>query len=215
MIFPYTPTIQTVYKANYSNYDLTHSNYRGYFYQGSHVEEVQVTGTFTAQDTYEAQYLLAVIHFFRSVTKMCYGQDAQRGSPPPLVYLNGFGEYQFAEHPCVVTSFNYSLPQDVDYIRAGSPNINGTNMLKRRTRQTTPTNPFSFALERLKNAGLAPGAQRQPPPAPTLGLNSPTYVPTKMDITVQLLPMQSRAQVSQQFSLRRFANGQLQRGGFW
>jgi hypothetical protein len=38
VIFPYTPTIDTAYKANYSTYDLTHSNYRGYFYQNSYVD---------------------------------------------------------------------------------------------------------------------------------------------------------------------------------
>jgi hypothetical protein len=78
--------------------------------------------TFTAQDTGEANYLLAVITFFKSVTKMFYGQDAERGAPPPLVYLSGLGEYQFNEHPCVVSQFNYNLPSDADYIRAGSPN---------------------------------------------------------------------------------------------
>ena len=217
VIFPYTPTIQTVYKANYNAYDLTHSNYRGYFYQGSNVDDIQITGTFTAQDTDEANYLLAVIHFFRSATKMFYGQDPNRGAPPPLVFLSGFGEYQFNEHPCVVSQFNYNLPADVDYIRARSPNINGTNMLKRRTRQDLPTNPFSSALARLKAARLPKGAQRPLPPvtAPTLGLNSPTYVPTKIDITVVLHPMQTRQQVSKQFAVRDFAPGRLQRGGFW
>ena len=48
---------------------------------------------FTAQATFEANYMLAVIHFFRSVTKMFYGQDWQRGAPPPLVFLSGLGEY--------------------------------------------------------------------------------------------------------------------------
>jgi hypothetical protein len=83
VIFPYTPAIETSYQAKYNPYDLTHSNYRGYFYQNSSVENVTIKGTFTAQDTYEAAYLLAVIHFFKSVTKMFYGQDAQAGTPPP------------------------------------------------------------------------------------------------------------------------------------
>jgi hypothetical protein len=26
---------------------------------------------------------------------MFYGQDAEAGTPPPLVYLSGFGKYQF------------------------------------------------------------------------------------------------------------------------
>ena len=37
VIFPYTPTISTSYNASYSDQALTHSNYKGYFYQSSHV----------------------------------------------------------------------------------------------------------------------------------------------------------------------------------
>jgi hypothetical protein len=219
VIFPYMPKIDMAYKANYSNYDLTHSNYRGYFYQNSYTDAVNLTATFTAQDTSEANYLLAVIHFFRSVTKMFYGQDAQRGAPPPMVYLTGLGEYQFAAHPCVVNSFQYSLPNDVDYIRAGSPNINGTNLITRRARQDLPTNPITGAIKRLENLfssqGINKGAIASPFAPPTLGKNSPTYVPTKIDCTISLLPMQTRAQVSQVFSLKSFANGDLIKGGFW
>jgi len=109
VVFPYTPSITTAYKANYSEYNLTHSNYRGYFYQNSYTDTVQLNATFTAQSTADAAYVLAVIHFFRSVTKMFYGNDAQRGSPPPLVYLSGLGDYQFNNHPCVVSQFNYKL----------------------------------------------------------------------------------------------------------
>lgn len=215
VIFPYTPQIQTVYKANYSNYDLTHSNYRGFFYQGSVVEDVQLTATFTAQDTAEANYLLAVITFFKSITKMFYGQDAERGAPPPLVYLSGLGEYQFAAHPCAVAQFNYNLPADVDYIRANSANINGTNLLQRRSLQDLPTNPVTAALYRLANAGAQKGAIPNPPAPPSLSTGSPTYVPTKMEISLILHPMQTRQQVSQQFSLKSFANGDLIKGGFW
>jgi hypothetical protein len=218
IIFPYTPTIQTVYKANYNSYNLTHSNYRGYFYQNSTVEDINITGIFTAQDSVEAAYLLAVIHFFRSATKMFYGQDPRRGAPPPLVYLSAFGQYQYTDAPCVISQFNYNLPADVDYVRARAPNQDGTNLLKRRERQSLPTNAFSAALQRLKNArpgGLALGGEIKPPAPPTLGLGSPTYVPTKMEITIVLHPMQSRQQVSQQFSMQEYAPGRLTPKGFW
>lgn len=218
VIFPYMPSIQTVYKANYNSYNLTHSNYRGFFYQGSGVEDINITGTFTAQDSTEAAYLLAVIHFFRSATKMFYGNDPQRGAPPPLVYLSALGESQYVDAPCVIAQFNYNLPTDVDYIRAGAPNQDGTNLLKRRDRQSLPTNRFSSALQRLKNArsgGLPRGGETFPPPPPTLGLSRPTYVPTRMEISIILHPMQSRQQVSQQFSLKEYAPGRLQPKGFW
>jgi hypothetical protein len=214
VIFPYMPKIEMSYKADYESYMLTHSNYKGYFYKNSYVDAV------TAQDTKEAQYLLAVIHFFRSVTKMFYGQDKNplAGAPPPLVFLTGLGQYQFATQPCLVTAFNYNLPNDVDYIRAGSPNINGTNMLTRRDRQDLPTNPISGAVARLQqlwsSQGIMPGADRQPPLVPSLSQNQPTYVPTKLEMSITLLPVQTRNQISKQFSLRGYASGALLGGGY-
>jgi hypothetical protein len=221
VIFPYTPQITTGYSANYSNYDLTHSNYRGVFYQNSTVDELQIQATFTAQDTFEANYLLAVIHFFRSVTKMFYGQDPNRGVPPPLVFLQGLGEFQYNLHPCVVKTFNYTTPNDVDYIRARTSTFNGTGLLQqRRDRQTNSAGSGKLGIldlvaKRRNNAGLPPGGQTIPPAPPTLGTASPTYVPTKLDISLTLLPVQTRRQVSQEFSLEKFANGTLIKGGFW
>ena len=194
---------------------MTHSNYRGLFYQNSYIDEVTIEAVFTAQDTFEANYMLAVIHFFRSVTKMFYGQDTNRGQPPPLVFLQGLGEYQYNLHPCVVRSFSYNLPNDVDYIRARSVNINGTDLLSRRDRATLPTSGFSFSNLRLTAANLSTGAEVTRPAPQTLGTNSPTYVPTKMTMQLQLLPVQSRSQVSKQFSLKQFANGDLIKSGFW
>lgn len=223
VVFPYTPSIETNYTAKYDPYDLTHSNYKGYFYRSSSVGEIQIKGTFTAQDTKEAEYLLAVIHFFRSVTKMFYGQDPQRGAPPPLVFLTGLGQYQFNNHPCVVSSFNYSLPTDVDYIRAHGFNKIGLNLENRRDQSSGPTLTGSLAVvNRLFNNFLTPGGEPKiPSPLNILQNNNntnsvnSTYVPTKMEISVTLLPMQTRNQISQQFSLQGFANGQLLKGGFW
>jgi hypothetical protein len=215
VIFPYTPSITTAYKATYSQYDLTHSNYRGYFYQNSYTDAINMTATFTAQSTADASYVLAVIHFFRSVTKMFYGQDAQRGSPPPLVFLSGLGDYQFNNHPCLVQSFNYVLPADVDYISSGSPNNLGLNLQPLQNLYSTTLNAVAPTATRLATAFLPPGAQNAIP-APLQGLlNNPTYVPSKIDIQLTLLPVQSRQQVSRQFSLKGFANGQLLKGGFW
>ena len=215
VIFPYTPAISTAYKANYSSYDLTHSNYRGYFYQNSYVDVINLTATFTAQSTSDAAYVLAVIHFFRSVTKMFYGQEAQRGSPPPLVFLSGLGDYQFNNHPCLVQQFNYTMPPDVDYISSGTPNNPGLNLQPLQNLYSTTLNAVAPTVTRLANAFLPPGAQNAlPAPLQSL-LSNPTYVPTKMDMTLTLLPVQSRQQVSQQFSLKNFANGQLLKGGFW
>jgi hypothetical protein len=221
VIFPYTPNISINYQANYEQYDLIHSNFRGLFYKNSRVGDVSVRGVFTAQDTKEANYLLAVIHFFRSVTKMFYGKDPERGTPPPLVYLNGLGDYQFSNHPCVVSSFNYTLPNDVDYIRATNPNNYGTNLLNRRTASASSPGGMQLAgARRLANALLPKGAVPQIPSPGSVQQNvsntdTATYVPTKMEIDITLIPVQTRSQVSKQFSLKGFANGDLIKGGFW
>ena len=216
VIFPYTPTISTAYRANYTPYDLTHSNYRGYFYQNSAVEEISLAGTFTAQDTTEANYLLAVIHFFRSVTKMFYGAtDPMRGAPPPVCFLSGLGQYQFNYHPVLVSSFSYNLPNDVDYIRAGSVSNNGTNLTDRRDRGIAAPTTTTAVLGRLLGIKAPQGGMTKPPPPATLQINSPTYVPTKMDISLTLLPIQSRSDISKIFNLQQYASGSLLKGGFW
>ena len=221
VIFPYTPQISTAYRANYEQYDLVHSNYRGVYYKNSRVDDLNIRCAFTAQDTQEADYLLAVIHFFRSVTKMFYGKDEQRGSPPPLVYLSGLGINQFNGHPCVVTSFTYTLPDNVDYIRATSVNNYGTDLLSRRTPgKAAGAAGLGATGNRILNAGLErffPGAK----PAPDAVVGSvnnsqlANYVPTKMEIDITLIPVQTRSQVSKQFSLKGFANGDLIKGGYW
>jgi len=216
VIFPYTPAIDTAYKANYESYDLTHSNYRGYFYKNSYVDVINLRAQFTAQDNNEANYLLAVIHFFRSATKMFYGQDQQRGSPPPLVYIRGYGNFQFNNHPCLINQFNYSLPPDVDYIRAQNIVPNGTNQQINRIRNPVANNPLSYSVNRLLNSGLLPGAlDFRPGIVTNLPTGEPTYVPTKMEITVTLLPVQSRQNISKNFSVRQFARGNLLKGGYW
>jgi hypothetical protein len=221
VVFPYMPSIQTSYNADYSDSALTHSNYKGYFYNSSYVGDVQITGIFTAQDTKEANYLLAVIHFFRSVTKMFYGQDPQRGAPPPLVYIQGLGEYQFNNQPCVVKSFNYSLPNDVDYIRTkpNNYNINLNNRLSKP--RTAPSNSIASVINRLQNALLPKGAlpntgsQSLTVEQSVTNVANSTYVPTKIEIQLTLMPIQTRSQQSQQFSVRDYSNGKLLSGGFW
>jgi hypothetical protein len=226
VIFPYTPSIETAYTANYDKYDLVHSNYRGYFYKNSAVNDINIRGTFTAQDTAEAEYMLAVIHFFRSITKMFYGQDTLRGAPPPLVYLSGFGDYQFNDHPCLVSNFSYSLPNDVDYIRAWAPNNYGNLFSQRAKTGGISVNPGSASATRLSNSAIRADngvsiILDNSPPAPSPisqnvnNLTGATYVPTKIEINITLLPTNTRSQVSQQFSVKEFANGNLLKGGFW
>jgi len=215
VIFPYTPQVQIQYGAHYDPTDITHSNYKVYQYKNSSVDNISITADFTAQDTYEARYVLAVIHFFRSVTKMFYGndQDPRNGTPPPLCYLTGFGEFNFNQHPLAITNFTYTLPNDVDYIRANTeanspPGVN-------QSAANSPNNIGNPTTERTSSSGIQPGGKKAPPKfnnTYVTGSKNPTYVPTKMQIQVTAVPMMSRNVISTKFSLKDYASGKLLRG---
>ena len=212
VIFPYTPNISVAYAASYDPTDIAHSNYKIFQYKSSSVDSISITGDFTAQDTNEANYLLAVIHFFRSVTKMFYGQDnnPKPGVPPPLCYLSGFGTYQFDNHPMVITNFTYTTPTDVDYIRAGSQtNMPGQSVAQQPN--TVNTSSLAASAIRLLTSNLTPrlpNFQKQ-----NSAINSDaTYVPTKISIAITALPVVARNDISNRFSLEKYATGQLLQG---
>lgn len=125
VVFPITPNIQTQHNAKYSATSLTHSNYDMHFYEGSSVSAILINGDFPIQNIEEGQYLLAAIYFFRAATKMYWGKDEYAGTPPPMVYLSGYGGDYFPDVPCVVTQFMHTLPADVDYISI--PPVRGAN----------------------------------------------------------------------------------------
>ena len=215
VIFPYTPLISVNYQASYDASTIVHSNYKIYQYSNSAVDQVTISCDFTAQDTSEANYLLATIHFFRSMTKMFYGQDQypKPGTPPPLCFLFGLGGFQFEAHPLVITAFSYNLPNDVDYIRT-TTTIDSTSVTK--------NGYFETAGNGRLPSGVLPGGVAAGPIFDNDGGGfTPTYVPTKINLSITCYPIVTRNQISNEFSLTDYATGKLlqgskrQGGGIW
>jgi len=230
VIFPYTPNINIIYAANYEAAEPTHSNYKIQQYKNSSVDSINITCDFTAQDTFEAEYMLAVIHFFKTVTKMFYGQDTadtivKAGTPPPLCFLHGLGAFQFDNHPLAITNFTYNLPTDVDYIRAkittyseaiasdGAAGEAGEPG-QRNLLQKAGSFLRDVAAYRL-GSGILRGGVNPPPifaPPPLGKGDDVTYVPTKIQIQLTAVPIVTRNTISNEFSLDKYASGQLLRG---
>ena len=121
VIFPYAPTLTIQQTAKYNSTDLTHSNYTNYFYQSSEVQAINIGGEFSAQTPVDVNYVLATLHFFRSATKMFFGNSGEfQGSPPPIVYLDGYGKHYLPHVPCLITNFSHTMPPAVDYISASN-----------------------------------------------------------------------------------------------
>lgn len=117
MVWPYTPQIYVTHSAGYTPIKPVHSNYPFFAYQNSQVDSFSITGDFTVENSLEGQYWLGAVHYLRSVTKMAYGKTDHQGAPPPVVRLNGYGDYVFKNVPVIVQSFSVELNQDVDYIK--------------------------------------------------------------------------------------------------
>jgi hypothetical protein len=154
---------------------------------------------------------------------MFYGKDSipKIGTPPPLCFLSGLGSFQFDNHPLVITSFAYNLPTDVDYIRASASATTsaGVNKAPAQPPNNTP-NPISNARLNSSNTPIATGGvtpatvfgQQTLIQSPSASSRTPTYVPTKMNISRTANPIVTRNDISNRFSVRDYATGKLLQG---
>ena len=213
VVWPYVPQITMTHNANYSSAALTHSNYPAHFYNNSEVADIQISGEFTVQNQEDGQYLMAAIYFFRAATKMFFGQGANVGNPPPMVFLDGYGSHYFPHVPCVITSFQHTMPSEVDYIQVP---------INRTTLEETPMTPGSTNFGAVN---LTPDEQKYVPSllqasktgtkattAPNFQYNtitSSTRVPTVSTVSVTLRPVYSRKNIHERFDLDKFAQGAL------
>ena len=189
MVFPYTPTIILSHTANYNQIQPIHNNYPFFAYQNSQVDQLVITGQFYNQNSIEARYWIACLHYLRSVTKMEYGLGSTNpGAPPPIVKLNGYGEYVFKDTPVIVTNFTVDMPNEVDYVATGivgeqgEPKIDYSDFVSAKATQT--------------------GNQMDI-----------TWAPAESQFTVTCQPIYSRDKV-EKFNYQSFVNGEGIKGGY-
>jgi len=185
VLFPYTPAITTGSITEYDSTPFIHSNYNYNAYVRSYPKPIGITAEFTAQSNDEALYLLAVIHFFRSVTKSYFGINPynKAGTPPPTLVFNYLGEYQFNNVPVVVKSFDYTLPADIDYVAVD-----------------TVQNQIYSA-----NMGVS---------LPAANSGGYTWVPTHMTVSMELDTNYIPIKLRNQFNLDEFRSGKLVNNGY-
>lgn len=118
VLFPYTPSVSIEQSVDYKSIDLTHANGDIYAYSRTPSVTINITGKFTVQNQREGKYLVAVIHFLRTVSKMNFGELAgdKAGLPPPILRFSGYGQYMWDDVRCVLKTHSYSLEDSVDYV---------------------------------------------------------------------------------------------------
>ena len=174
LVWQYTPTLFLSGTADYNQALMQGMNYPINTYTNSRAPDLPVTAEFTANDIYEARYLLAVMTFLRVANKAYYGDTAvasgRYGTPPPVLLFEYLGEHGFNEVPVVVTNYTMELPGDVDYV------------------------PVETGI------GSDGGEV--------------TYVPTKSNITINLMPTYTPHKLRRRFDLESLANGRAYKDGF-
>ncbi len=216
LIFPYTPTVTMNSSAKYSAIDTTHTNYTFQAYKNSDPGTITITAPMNVEDATQGLYWIAAAHYLRSATKMFAGLDPKAGNPPPVVKLNGYGNYMFRDVPVVVTSFQCQLSNDCDYI--GVPVVGSmagavegiTDSIGGVADSLGSAIPgISAVTDTVSN--IAGGIGQVASLAGSLGLGGKTsggitHVPTKSSFTVVLQPVYSRSS-AKKFSLDRFVQG--------
>lgn len=217
LIFPYTPKINITSKASYGQIQTVHTNYTFQNFKNSDPGSITITAPMYVSDAAEGLYWIAMVHYLRSLTKMFAGNDPKAGNPPPIVFLNGYGNYVFKNVPVVVTSMGVSLENTCDYISvpvvgsaAGeieglADSISGT--------ASALGGLFGGSVASVAGAvgSIAGGIGQVAGLAGSLGFGGSVsggtaHVPTKSSFTVTLQPIYSRNS-SRKFSLDRFVSG--------
>jgi hypothetical protein len=126
LMFPFTPSIAWSQSVEYTATTLTHSNQDSYTYKNTPSTMISLDGEFTVQNQKEGEYLLAVMHFLRTVSKMYFGeasfaapstgQPSLAGMPPPVLIFSGYGDYMFNDLPVIVKDHSYSLKDNINYV---------------------------------------------------------------------------------------------------
>jgi len=155
---------------------------------------------------------MAAIYFLRASTKMFFGQGANIGNPPPILFLDGYGSHYFPHVPCVITNFTHNLSNDVDYVQVP---ITQTS-LEDVAPVAPPDNP-NGAVNYLENKGLENIPQlgrgtnlvKKASTQKYTTITSTTRVPTSSTVSVTVRPVYSRQNLHDRFNLSEFAQGKL------
>ena len=117
VVWPYLPNITVATKAEYTPINTVHNNYTNYAYKGSSVDDIQITGEFSCETAEDAAYWIAATTFFKTATKMFFGQGELAGNPPVICILKGYGASVFDNVPVIIKSFSVDLDDDVNYVK--------------------------------------------------------------------------------------------------
>lgn len=222
LVFPYTPSITISGGAKYEAIGTVHSNYSFNAYKNSDPGSIGIEADFNVEDSTQALYWIAAVHYLRSVTKMFSGYDPKAGNPPPIVKLNGYGPYVFKNVPVVVKDMSITLDKSCDYISCEVVGSAAGEIADVADSIGGLSDTLGGAIPGLSGitstvSSIAGGVGQVASLLGSFGVGGATSggtarVPTKSSIKVTLVPAYSR-DTARKFSLDRFVTGGYMNSG--
>jgi hypothetical protein len=99
--------------ANYEGYNIVHLPTSLWAYRNTNGRHFSITGKLVSRTPGEADANAGYLTTVRSWLLPDFGNS---GAPPPIVFLSAYSNDQINNVPCVVLSYNWNFPDDVDYI---------------------------------------------------------------------------------------------------
>ena len=190
MVWATTPSIAESHAVKYSSYEPVHSIAKFNNYERTDNVNLQVIGEFYVNNATEARYLLACLHFLRSVTLMDFGRSALApGTPPPVLLFSAYGTHMYDDISVIVKNVSWTMPADVDYIQVPT---------------SGKTQDFSYDLKSVSEFFIKKKTEE----------SDRVWVPTKITISLTLEQQPTADWVSKEFNLNKFKNGEMLKGGF-
>lgn len=114
------PVISESRSAQYEAESLLHAPESFHAYTGTDQREFQIEGKFFCRNNADAITNNELISVVRSLVLPDYGKS---GAPPTPVKLYAYGARHLHGVPCLVNSYSFDFPNDVDYITTGTISI--------------------------------------------------------------------------------------------
>lgn len=99
--------------ANYEGFNIVHLPTSMWAYRNTNGRHFSISGRLVSRTPNEAKANAGYLTTVRSWVLPNFGST---GSTPPIVFLSGYSNTYLTEVPCVVLSYNWTFPDEVDYI---------------------------------------------------------------------------------------------------
>jgi hypothetical protein len=134
IIFDVTPTIAESRSINYNAFDPLHAPGEILKYKNTASRTWNISAKLVSRTIEEATKNLDNLNLIRSWAMPFYGTGTaayageRLGAPPPILTLQAYGENMVGPVKCVMDSYNWTYPNDIDYIQANTVDAGGSTV---------------------------------------------------------------------------------------